>query len=74
MFQVYPNPANGSVTINSTVAGQIEIIDMSGKVVRTNVVEQGTQTLDVQELSSGTYTIRMIALDGVYNHRFVVSR
>lgn len=73
-FQVYPNPANGSVTINSTVAGQIEIIDMSGKVVRTNVVEPGAQTLDVQELSSGTYTIRMIAVDGVYNQRFVVSR
>ncbi len=72
MFQVYPNPANGSVTINSTVAGQIEIIDMSGKVVRTNAVEQGPQTLDLQEISSGTYTVRMISNDAVYNCRLII--
>jgi hypothetical protein len=72
LFQVYPNPAQGSVTVNTSVDGSIDIIDMSGKIVKSGSLNQGANVLEIQGLASGTYTIRMISQDGVYTRRLVV--
>jgi GEVED domain/Secretion system C-terminal sorting domain len=64
--KVYPNPATDRVNVevyfsNSTSNASIQLMDMSGRIVQVvkSEVVSGTNTisLDIQELSSGMYTV-----------------
>ncbi len=63
-FQVYPNPANAMIRITlpalSTSSDKIEIIDNSGKYVKTvNITEnQLVVDTDVSKLESGLYFVK----------------
>lgn len=65
-FQVYPNPANSSITIEidalNNRAINLQLLDMKGSVLRSKKVEEGrqsyTETIDVSELPAGVYMLR----------------
>ncbi len=65
-MKVYPNPATDRVNVevyfsNSTSNASIQLMDMSGRVVQvveTEVVSgSNTMSLDIQNLSTGMYTV-----------------
>lgn len=62
---VYPNPAQGQVNLSyggATGNGTIEVIDVAGRKaleLRSQLVKNSTQVLDVQALSAGVYTVRV---------------
>lgn len=64
-FDLYPNPATSSV--NLTVAqpllerGDITIMDLAGRVVRSQSFQQlaGTLNLDLSQLAQGSYIVRV---------------
>lgn len=66
---VYPNPAKGQVSLSyggANGTGTIEIIDVAGRKaleLRSQLVKNSTQVLDVQALSAGVYTVR-VTLNG----------
>ena len=53
---VYPNPTNGILNIKGTVNDEIQILDLSGRVISTHLK---TNTIDVSNLSKGVYYIKM---------------
>ena len=58
--RVYPNPASALVTVSSDEAllEQVELTDMSGRVVRTFFSEQSESIqLNIEGLDSGVYTL-----------------
>lgn len=60
-FRLYPNPAREQLTIEMTDASatyQLEIIDMLGKKVYNTQI-QNTGQVDVSNLSSGTYLMKL---------------
>ncbi len=59
-ISVYPNPATEVITFTTTIAeGSIELIDISGRVVRrTNITSTQTQ-MNVADLAAGTYSYRI---------------
>ena len=67
-IKAYPNPA--TTFINVPLSGVIEngtlnILDLTGKLVSTmNVNVNNTLTIDVSELSNGTYTFNLMIEDG----------
>ena len=71
-LEVYPNPASNSVNISYTVSHaqtvSIEISDMTGKKVKEiNTNAHNADNLDrinVSDLQSGMYTIRLMTQDG----------
>jgi dihydropteroate synthase len=71
---VYPNPANDQITIETVTAGTIEIIDFTGRMVQKMNVEQGVNQVQVSNLSTGTYTVRLIGSTGVFNTQIVINR
>ena len=79
--KVYPNPAGDLINVQCTMnnvqlGGEIEIVDVFGKVVRTVVVETSyygvsTPGIDVSGLAAGMYFVRVMTKDGVVTKAFV---
>lgn len=67
-FQLYPNPADGSVTIqfSAAVDGTLQLIDMVGKVIQSETLNGsiGVNEWDVSELETGMYLITYINEEG----------
>ena len=58
--RIYPSPAAGSLTIESTSAHRFRIISISGATVLAGDINNKIQIVDVSGLSSGTYLLRLI--------------
>ena len=52
---VYPNPTNGILNINSNVKS-LKVIDMSGKTVFSQTVNQDNPSFNLSTLNNGIYT------------------
>jgi hypothetical protein len=76
----FPNPAVDVVNIpvgDRSGSASIEVFDIAGKLVISNNVTfttNQTLTLDVSELSNGSYVAKMIFEDGTANFNVVVSK
>ena len=70
--KLYPNPAVTTVTIKTTVIiNRVDIVNVSGTVVYSNIVNTTNTTVDVSNLQSGIYTLRGYTSDGVITKQFV---
>lgn len=74
-FNVYPNPANGEIMISYfgkwDASMTVEILDITGKTVRTQQVNQYNYTIDLSDLAAGIYTMRFSGKDGVATRKIV---
>lgn len=76
-FRVYPNPTVGMLTLElpalSGQAATIEITDLTGRRIMTQVLRQAPQSqLDLGGLKAGIYILSVYATDGVRTRRVVV--
>ncbi|MFC4738602.1 PQQ-dependent sugar dehydrogenase [Flavobacterium ponti] len=67
-FSLYPNPVKNSFTLlssTSRIAKQIQIFDVSGKLLISKEVSQSaSNTIDVSSLSNGIYIVNVSTTDG----------
>lgn len=76
-FSLFPNPAVEQINISlpeaTTADGQVQVLDMSGKVVDTYILQKGilTKSLSVNHLPYGQYIISIEVNDKVTIGRFV---
>ena len=67
-IKAYPNPATTNINIPLSGVqgnGNINILDITGKLVQSlNVNVNNMITVDVSELSNGTYTFNLVLEDG----------
>ena len=63
-LSLYPNPATASVTVETAKPTRISLLDLSGRVVRTNATAQRRHTLDLTGLAPGVYLVRAQEADG----------
>ena len=61
---VYPNPAKGYFTLAATQNGQVNLFDVSGRVVMNANVVAGNNTLDIENLTTGIYFVNVVLEDG----------
>jgi len=77
-FRVYPNPANGLVAVSceSNKAYDVQLLNLMGQSLQSGHITNNICTLDVKELPSGVYVIRIAAQDGsqVLNRKLVIQR
>lgn len=75
-FSIFPNPATGFVIIRNggqSVNANIELLDMSGKVVLTETrVLAGDHKLDITSVAPGMYMLNMYNEDGLNAHHRVM--
>jgi hypothetical protein len=70
---LYPNPAVNSITIELTdknTAAELTLVDLLGNVIYTSTIN-GSQTIDVSNLTSGVYIVRLNNNGQTSSTRFV---
>jgi hypothetical protein len=77
-FRVYPNPANDLVAVSceSNKPYDVQLLNLMGQSLQSGRITNNICTLDVKELPSGVYVIRIAAQDGsqVLNRKLVIQR
>lgn len=58
-LHVYPNPNNGTLTIASTVSGEIKVYNLIGGLVFTTEKLDEILQLDLRHLKNGTYLVQL---------------
>ena len=60
-FSIYPNPADGMVTLISDFNSieTIDIINFKGQIVRTIKISSANQQIDLSELAKGLYMVKV---------------
>jgi hypothetical protein len=72
---IYPNPSNGVFTVMSHVDGQVDIVDIAGKLVFPGAIVKANQVVEVNmpELSAGVYFVRFYSNNALTTKRIVIS-
>lgn len=70
---IMPNPASTTVTVTlpSAADGMLEILDLNGKSIRTEMVNATNVELNIEALKQGTYILQYTAGDQVLTEQFV---
>ena len=61
-IDVFPNPVQDNLSIqidNILSNGQIQLFDMYGKLIQTNSFQQENATIDLSNIASGIYTLKI---------------
>ncbi|HKC66909.1 MAG TPA: T9SS type A sorting domain-containing protein [Bacteroidia bacterium] len=74
-IKLYPNPVQNNLTIevNDKERQQLQIVDISGKVILTKNL-QGSNTLDVTNLENGVYFVQLKNNMSISTHKIIVQR
>ena len=74
-FNVYPNPAKSLIYVSTAIEGgartQYEVVDVLGKVIMTNENSSGKFSININELNSGVYFLRLQINNSVVVKKFV---
>jgi len=72
-WSIFPNPAESKFTIliNHFDVRQVQITDMTGRVIQKINTSKSTYIVDVQEYPSGVYFVQIIGDTGTYTKRLV---
>lgn len=76
--QVFPNPSNGSFTIElpQTIStASMSIVDVFGRIIETRTIDNSLKsTLTVTDLRAGNYFLKFVSADNTFRETVVVVR
>lgn len=73
-LKIYPNPATTKITLSSTIAmDKVEIYDITGKVVKSQLLGKSVAEVSVSGLSRGVYLLSISSQRGKTNKKLVIN-
>lgn len=71
---IFPNPSNGEFTILSSnnKITNVEIIDITGKIITTEVFNNKTCNLNITACTSGIYTLKIKTNNSVFYEKIII--
>jgi hypothetical protein len=74
-LRVYPNPVTGRLHVDCTgkpaTGGIVEIIDLSGRALRRNYFPDSAGGIDVSDLKTGLYILRLLNNSKISGAKFI---
>lgn len=71
-FTLFPNPVTNTLTISTTTAfDSFEIYTVTGKKVINKKVENSSESIDVHNLASGVYILKVISENSILQRKFI---
>lgn len=58
LTKIYPNPASSILTVATSGIGLIQILDLTGVVIKAEKVAQGENKIDISSLMKGFYLVK----------------
>jgi hypothetical protein len=71
LFNIFPNPATNTLTIETPTKATIEIINIQGQIIKTLKTSEGITHVDVSALPGGVYIIKLNTGEGSLVRKFV---
>lgn len=62
---IFPNPTSGMITVKNVI-GTVDVVDVLGKVLFTQEINQLDNVLSLQHVPAGTYIIKVLKPNGDY--------
>ena len=72
LFQFHPNPATSSIEVNLEYAGQISILDYSGRMINYFDFKRGRNNIDISHLNPNVYFMRIESNAGTQIKKLIV--
>ena len=74
-ISIYPNPSNGNFTVVSSEDVNIEILEMSGKLLKeVSVNSNQEQAINLDNVTAGVYLIRVFNQNSSSTQRIVIAK
>lgn len=77
-LDIFPNPAHNRVTLRlpegDNSKGRIDIFSVEGRLVYSTSTQDNTQTIEVQDIATGTYWCRWTVAGKVFWEKLIVQR
>lgn len=70
---IYPNPNSGEFYIEINVASELEILDVTGKVIETTHLEVGKNKILIPNESNGLYLLKVIQPKNTITRRLMIN-
>ncbi len=72
-ISVYPNPSSNSITIDlgQKNYAELQIISMTGKILKKATLNKQISKINISQLPTGTYIIRIKTTDKTYNFKII---
>lgn len=72
-IKMYPNPTNNFVTVelSNLTNAKLQVLDITGKILRNQVLNTSSNTVDVQQLPSGMYLFKVSSNEGTATSKIV---
>jgi hypothetical protein len=73
-FSMNPASTTTSISFNSSEALTLEVVDMNGNVVISEIAKNNQHQLDVSKLANGAYTVLLRSTNGIQSRQLSVVR
>ncbi len=75
-IHLYPNPSNGILNIELPIADHavLKLYDALGSKVYSRILEEGTNRVDLENLSNGAYLAEIVTENAKYNRKLILNR
>ncbi len=70
-LQVFPNPFNDALKIETSEACTLIISDINGATINKSELNVGTNEINTVQLKAGVYFVKAIGVSGTWNSRIV---
>lgn len=76
VMTLYPNPSTGvfQVNFNQLISGRVECMDLNGKTLSVQTIENSFVLFDLTSISNGTYILKIISDNGNAQQRIVIQK
>ncbi len=74
-FSVFPNPANENVMVlcpKDVQQFQVNILDLTGKVVKTVDMDNTIRSINISDLTNGVYMLQIQSANHIETHKLVI--
>lgn len=73
IFSTYPNPTKEFITLefNNDFPNEINVLDINGKIVKSQKINSKKTTINIKNLSSGTYLLNAIVNGQEISKKFI---
>ena len=66
-----PNPTTGIINITADNKYNVDVIDMTGKIVMSSQMTSNNTTVDISAQQSGLYIVRLSNSEGIVTHKII---